>query len=58
MVIDSNTQAPIRSSAGGGMDWDKVITMIGTKGIVGAISAGLIALIFGVVSIFKKRKKD
>lgn len=52
-VMDSNTQPPARSSGGRGMDWDKVIE----KGIVGAITGGLIALIIGVLSIFKKRKK-
>jgi hypothetical protein len=35
------------------MDWNKVVE----KGIVGAITGGLIALIFGVLSIFKKKKK-
>lgn len=52
-VMVSNTQPPARSSGGRGMDWNKVFE----KGIVGAITGGLIALIFGVLSIFKKRKK-
>lgn len=52
-VMDSNTQPPARSSGGRGMDWNKVIE----KGIVGAITGGLFALIFGVLSLFKKRKK-
>ncbi len=52
-VMVSNTQPPARSSGGRGMDWNKVFE----KGIIGAITGGLIALIFGVLSIFKKRKK-
>jgi hypothetical protein len=52
-VMVSNTQPPVRSSGGRGMDWNKVFE----KGIVGAIIGGLIALIFGVLSIFKNRKR-
>jgi hypothetical protein len=52
-VMGSNTQPPAHSSGGRGMDWNKVVE----KGIVGAITGGLIALIFGVLSIFKKKKK-
>ena len=51
-VMGSNTQPPARSSGVRGMDWNKVIE----KGIVGAITGGLFALIFGVLSIFKKKK--
>lgn len=52
-VMDTNAQPPPSSPGRHGLDWDKVIE----KGIVGAITGGLIALIFGVLSIFKKRKK-
>jgi len=52
-IMNSNTQPPARSSGGHGMDWNKVIE----KGVVGAITGGLIALIFGVLSSLKKRKK-
>ncbi len=52
-VMDSNTQPPARSSGGRGINWSKVLE----KGIVGAVTGGLIALIFGILSIFKKRKK-
>lgn len=52
-VMISNIQPPTRSSDGRGMDWNKVFE----RGILGAIIGGLIALIFGVLSIFKKRKK-
>ena len=52
-IMNSNTQHPSISAGGRGMDWNKVIE----KGTRGAISGGLIALIFGILSIFKKRKK-
>lgn len=51
-VMASNAQPPARSYDGRGINWDKVIE----KGIVGAITGGLIALIFIVFSIFKRKK--
>jgi hypothetical protein len=51
-VMASNSEPPARSSGGRGMDWNRVIE----KGIVGAIIGGLMALIFGVFSRFKKKK--
>jgi len=51
-VMASNAQPPAQSSGGRGMNWDKVIE----KGIVGAITGGLIALMIGVLSIFKRKK--
>lgn len=50
LVLSSNSLPPSRSSGGQGFDWSKVFE----KGIVGAITGGLIALIFGV---FSRRKK-
>jgi hypothetical protein len=52
-IMNSNTQPPAKSSGGRGMDWSKVIE----KGIIGAVMGGLIALIIGVVSVFRKKKK-
>lgn len=52
-VMGSNAQPPTSSPGRHGIDWNKVFE----KGIVGAISGGLIALIFGVLSVFKKQKK-
>lgn len=52
-VMNINAQPPAKSSGGRGLDWNKVIE----KGIVGAVSGGLIALIIGVLSIFRKKKK-
>lgn len=52
-VMENNTQPPARSSGGRGMDWNKVFE----KGIVGAIIGGFIALIFGLISKFMKKKK-
>ncbi|MDH5427675.1 MAG: hypothetical protein OEZ57_15670 [Nitrospirota bacterium] len=51
-VMASNSEPPARSPGGRGMDWNRVIE----KGIVGAITVGLMALIFGVFSRFKKKK--
>lgn len=51
--MNINAQPPAKSSGGRGLDWNKVIE----KGIVGAVSGGLIALIIGVLSIFRKKKK-
>ena len=48
----SNAQPPARLSGGHGINWDKVIE----KGIVGAITGGLIVLIFGVFSIYRRKK--
>lgn len=56
-IMNSNTQPPARSSGGRGMDWNKVIEKGIVGAIVGAITGGLIVLIFGVISFFKKRKK-
>jgi hypothetical protein len=39
------------------MDWNRGIEKVIKKGIVGTISGGLIALVIGVLSIFRKRKK-
>ena len=49
-VMNSNTQPSTRSSGGRGMDWNKIFE----KAYVGACTGGLIALIFGVLLIFKK----
>ena len=53
-IMNSNSKPPASSSGSRGWDWNKVIE----KGIVGAVTGGLIALIIGALSIFKKRKKD
>lgn len=50
-VMASNAQPPSHSSGDRGINWSKVLE----KGIVGAIAGGLIALIFGVLSRFKKK---
>lgn len=52
-VMANNSQPPAKSSGGSGFDWSKVME----KGLVGAIAGGLIALMFGAFSLFK-RKKD
>jgi len=51
MVMASNAQPPSHSSGSRGIDWSKVLE----KGIVGAIVGGLIALVLGVFSRFKKK---
>jgi len=51
-VMDRNTKPPTHSSSGE-IDWNNAFE----KGIVGVITGGLIALIFGVLSFFRKRKK-
>ena len=51
MVMASNAQPPSHSSGSRGIDWNKVLE----KGIVGAIVGGLIALVLGVFSRFKKK---
>jgi hypothetical protein len=53
-IMASNPQPPAGSSGSRGMDWRKVLT----KGVGGAILGGLIALILGVFSIFKRKKED
>ena len=50
MVMERNALPPSRSS-GGGFDWGRVFD----KGIVGAIIGGLLALLIGVFSRFKKK---
>lgn len=50
-VMTSNSQPPQKSPNGGGINWGKVFE----KGLVGAIVAGLFALIAGAVAIFKKK---
>lgn len=52
-IMNSNSQPPAELAGGRGMDWNKVIE----KGIIGAVTGGLIALIIGVLSIFRKKKK-
>jgi hypothetical protein len=56
-IMNSNTQPPAGSAGGRGIDWNRVIEKVIKKGIFGIISGGLIALIIGVLSIFKKEKK-
>jgi hypothetical protein len=51
-VMASNGQPPAQSSGGRGINWNKVIQ----KGVGGAIAGGLIALVFGVISFFKRKK--
>lgn len=51
-TMDSNTQPPTRSSGGRRMEWNKIIE----KGIGGAVIGGLIALILGALSLFRKKK--
>ncbi len=50
-VMVSNTQPPAKSPSGRGFDWGKVME----KGLVGAIIGGLIALIAGAFSVFKRK---
>ena len=50
-VMASNSQPPARSP-GRGIDWNKVIE----KGLVGAIVGGLVALLAGAASFFKRKK--
>ena len=51
MVTTSNFPPPSRSAGSGGIDWGRVFD----KAISGAIIGGLIALIFGIFSRFKKK---
>ena len=51
--INSNPQPPEKSNGGGGFDLKSILY----KGLVGAVTGGLIALIFGVLSFFKKKEK-
>lgn len=51
MVMASNSKPPFLSSDNRGIDWSKVFE----KGIIGAIAGGLITLVFGVFSRFKKK---
>lgn len=51
-IMASNAQPPTQSSGVYKVDWNRIIE----KGIVGAITATLIALISGVISIFRKKK--
>jgi hypothetical protein len=53
-IMTSNPQPPAGSSGSRGMDWHKVFK----KGVVGAIMGGLIGLIVGMFSIFKRKKED
>jgi len=51
-VMAGNSQPPAKSPGGRGFDWNKVME----KGLVGAITGGFIALIFGAFSLFKRKK--
>lgn len=51
MVMESNSQPPSKTPGSGGFDWSRILE----KGIVGAIIGGLIALMFGIFSSFKKK---
>ena len=51
-VMTNNSQPPQKSPNSGGINWGKVFE----KGLVGAIVAGLFALIAGAVAIFKKKE--
>ena len=51
-VMTSNSQPPARSPGSRGLDWNRIME----KGLVGAIIGGLIALIAGALSLFKKKK--
>ena len=51
-LMTSNSQPRARSPSSRDPDWNKVVE----KGLVGAITCGLIALIVGALSLFKKKK--
>jgi len=51
-VMASNSQPPAKSPSGSGFNWNKVME----KGFIGAITGGLIALVIGVLSKFKRKK--
>lgn len=53
-VMASNSQPPTGSSARRGINWGEVLG----KTIGGAVIGGLIALILGLISFFKRKKKD
>jgi len=50
-VMERNSQPPFHSP-GGGIDWSQVME----KGLVGAIAGGLLALLAGAASRFKRKK--
>jgi len=50
-IIESNT-APPANSPSNGINWSRALE----KGIVGAVTGGLIALIIGALSYFKKKR--
>ncbi len=51
-VMGGNAQPPTQSSGGRGINWRKVME----KSVGGAIAGGLIALVLGALSIFKRKK--
>jgi hypothetical protein len=52
-IVSSNPDAPVKSTGIGGIDWRRVIL----KGITGGISGGIIALLIGMATFFKKKPK-
>lgn len=50
-IVNSNPNAPDKSTGTGGIDWRRVIG----KGITGGISGAIIALLVGMMNFFKKK---
>lgn len=50
-IINSNPDAPVKSTGNGGFDWHRIID----KSIAGGISGAIIALLIGMKKFFKKK---